>query len=89
MYTLFTDVNECLLDNGGCEDFCINNDGNFTCSCEIGYSLDINMLNCSDINECLINNGGCEHTCTNNDGSFWCSCDSGFLLDPNSLNCTG
>lgn len=32
-YVLLADVNECLNDNGGCEDFCVDTDGSFTCMC--------------------------------------------------------
>ncbi len=85
----FTDVNECLIGNGGCEHNCTNTAGNFSCSCDIGYSLDNNLLNCSDVDECNTDNGGCEHTCTNTVGNFSCSCNPGYLLEENSFNCSG
>ncbi|KAK6617037.1 hypothetical protein RUM44_005394 [Polyplax serrata] len=34
-----SDVNECALNNGGCDQKCINSPGNYTCSCNIGYEL--------------------------------------------------
>ena len=43
----FADVDECLTNNGGCEQVCTNTDGSFSCSCDSGYSLDSNLLNCS------------------------------------------
>ncbi len=41
------DVNECIIDNGGCEQSCTNSEGNFNCSCNSGYELDSNGFNCS------------------------------------------
>ena len=34
-----TDINECLDDNGNCEDVCINMEGNFMCQCSNGRLL--------------------------------------------------
>ncbi len=42
-----SDINECLTDNGDCEHTCTNTEGNFSCSCNIGYDLDSNRFNCS------------------------------------------
>ena len=33
------DVNECAVDNGGCEHVCINNDGSYSCECHDGSFL--------------------------------------------------
>ncbi|XP_046990617.1 sushi, von Willebrand factor type A, EGF and pentraxin domain-containing protein 1 [Schistocerca americana] len=33
------DINECLDNNGGCDQKCINSPGNFSCVCNIGYEL--------------------------------------------------
>ena len=41
------DINECDTANGGCEHSCTNTIGSFTCSCDTGYQLDGNGLNCS------------------------------------------
>lgn len=35
---LFTDINECATDNGGCDHTCTNTDGAFFCTCDDGYS---------------------------------------------------
>ena len=35
------DINECLIDNGGCNQICLNTQGSFTCSCGTGYILDV------------------------------------------------
>ena len=34
-----SDMNECLADNGGCQQDCFNNVGSYTCDCNVGYSL--------------------------------------------------
>ena len=44
---VFTDINECNTSNGGCEHSCTNTIGSFNCSCDTGYQLDGNGLNCN------------------------------------------
>lgn len=39
-------MNECLVNNGGCEHICTNSDGNFECSCQPGYDLGDDGLAC-------------------------------------------
>lgn len=39
---LFSDVNECLTDNGGCEGLCINTPGSYKCHCPAGFRTDGN-----------------------------------------------
>ena len=41
------DVNECITNNGGCEQKCKDNPGSYTCSCDSGYSLDIDDKGCT------------------------------------------
>ena len=36
---MFTDIDECSSDNGGCSQICTNEGGSYKCSCEIGYQL--------------------------------------------------
>ncbi len=47
LYPTITEIDECSTNNGGCEHDCDNNDGSFLCSCDSGYQLDNNSLNCS------------------------------------------
>ena len=44
---LSADVNECDTLNGGCETTCTNNNGSFVCSCDTGYILAANGLDCN------------------------------------------
>ena len=41
------DINECETANGGCEQTCSNTIGSFACSCDVGYQLNENELNCT------------------------------------------
>jgi len=41
-----TDVNECLVSNGGCQQRCSNSAGSYTCSCDTGFSLSSDSKTC-------------------------------------------
>jgi len=45
--TFIPDIDECAINEGGCEHICSNTIGSFYCSCFTGYQLDSNGLNCS------------------------------------------
>ena len=54
MLIYYTDINECLTDNGGCEHNCINLEGinsttglGYQCGCDNGYQLAPNYHNCN------------------------------------------
>ena len=40
------DIDECLTDNGGCNQTCTNSEGSFECSCATGFTLAEDSLNC-------------------------------------------
>ena len=40
------DTDECLTDNGGCNQTCTNTLGSFECSCDTGFTLAADNLNC-------------------------------------------
>ncbi|HQN73768.1 MAG TPA: LamG domain-containing protein, partial [bacterium] len=61
----FADVNECETDNGGCAQNCNNTPGSFNCTCDAGYTLNVDGFNCDDVNECETDNGGCAQNCNN------------------------
>lgn len=41
-----TDIDECRLNNGGCDHVCRNTVGSFECSCKKGYKLLTNERTC-------------------------------------------
>ena len=43
----FSDINECDIDNGGCEHNCTNVIYTFECSCQLGYNLTEDGFNCN------------------------------------------
>ena len=45
-YQFFSDIDECMVDNQ-CAQICTNTMGSFTCSCEDGFQLDENGLDCN------------------------------------------
>jgi hypothetical protein len=46
MVLLLLDMNECLLNNGGCEQTCRNVPGSCQCGCHSGYRLSNDMKTC-------------------------------------------
>ena len=44
---LFSDIDECALDNGGCDHECKNKPGSFECSCKSGYTLGKDGTTCT------------------------------------------
>ncbi|XP_061399860.1 protein tolkin [Musca vetustissima] len=49
----FTDIDECSINNGGCQHECRNTIGSYVCSCHNGYSLHENGHDCKE--------GECKH----------------------------
>ncbi|TKS85238.1 Fibrillin-3 Fibrillin-3 C-terminal peptide [Collichthys lucidus] len=87
--TQCNDVDECLVDNGGCRNKakCLNNRGSFSCLCESGFIL-VNNTICEDINECIeLNPCGVNEECKNIDGSFKCPCRVGFYRPASNMDC--
>ena len=39
---VYSDIDECATDNGGCTHTCTNTEGSYVCSCKGGYELDDN-----------------------------------------------
>ncbi len=46
VFYMYTDVNECNSDNGGCAQTCENTMGSFVCSCGAGFQLASDNLDC-------------------------------------------
>ncbi|XP_070174967.1 uncharacterized protein [Littorina saxatilis] len=77
-----SDVNECLTNHHNCSDdhvICINEDGGYSCGCEIGYTSN-GPQSCMDADECSdIMENNCEQECINTVGSYTCGCHRGYL----------
>ncbi|KAM7399497.1 hypothetical protein PAMP_018764 [Pampus punctatissimus] len=84
---LFTDVNECEVDKGGCEVYCCNTIGSYYCKCPEGSRLGPDGKACHDVNECKELNGGCQQTCVNTPGSYHCECSEGFRMHADGRTC--
>lgn len=41
------DIDECTIENGGCETFCTNSEGSYECSCQSGYALMPDLRSCT------------------------------------------
>ena len=53
-YSFHEDIDECDLDNGGCDQICTNAEGSFKCSCEPGYALAPNNRSCEGMYVCTL-----------------------------------
>ena len=43
----YIDIDECTDDNGGCQHICNNTGGSYYCSCNPGYSVNLDQQNCT------------------------------------------
>lgn len=44
---MLIDIDECLTDNGDCEQDCVNTTGSYFCECNVGYVLADDNFNCT------------------------------------------
>ncbi|XP_068699747.1 neuroendocrine convertase 2-like isoform X1 [Montipora foliosa] len=84
--TITTDVDECAIRNGNCQQTCVNTPGSFYCACRNGYKLLYGRW-CWNVNECRTRNGGCSYRCFDTRGSFYCTCSQGFQLLEDKKTC--
>ena len=43
------DINECAVNNGGCNQTCVDTDVGYNCSCFSGFQLASDMKNCTEL----------------------------------------
>ncbi|XP_078701706.1 uncharacterized protein LOC144927826 isoform X2 [Branchiostoma floridae x Branchiostoma belcheri] len=75
------DVDECLVNNGGCSHDCVNTDGSYHCVCPAGRLLNpLDNKQCDDVDECTLGPDLCHGnaTCINTPGSYICQCNQGY-----------
>ena len=71
-------IDECQIESScDANSQCTDSIGDFSCSCNEGYTGDGKVL-CEDVNECETFNCGPNTECLNNPGSFECLCLDGF-----------
>ena len=49
-HIIIIDIDECLNNNGSCEDICINTEGSFYCQCSTGLALSADNRTCEGKN---------------------------------------
>ncbi|KAG9337036.1 hypothetical protein JZ751_029895, partial [Albula glossodonta] len=87
-YLSCIDIDECTIQNGGCETFCTNSEGSYECSCHTGYALMPDQRSCTDIDECEENADICDGgQCTNIPGEYQCLCFDGFMASEDMKTC--
>ncbi|XP_052006867.1 oncoprotein-induced transcript 3 protein-like [Xyrauchen texanus] len=83
------DVNECVKENGGCAEVCINTMGSRHCECGPSKVLDVDGKSCKEIAECHNMNGGCSHECSSEEESYYCHCPQDLMLGDDKRTCQG
>ncbi|XP_012495615.1 PREDICTED: matrilin-3-like [Propithecus coquereli] len=81
------DINECTIDNAGCQDQCCNTIGSYYCTCQASQTLAEDGRGCDDVDECAVVNGGCQQRCINTLGTFHCECATGYRLHADERTC--
>lgn len=60
----YIDFNECTVNNGGCEQICVNQIASFDCRCFKGFMNESNGLNCTGMNYSILLLPTSPYSCT-------------------------
>ena len=86
---ILEDINECntlvnICKNGRCS----NTFGSYMCTCNNGYELSSNAIECIDVDECKNDPFICGvGQCVNTPGGFECVCPQGYMLASDGRGC--
>ncbi|KAL5013300.1 hypothetical protein ScPMuIL_007570 [Solemya velum] len=95
-------VDECAEDPTRCDQYCLDLEVGYACSCDPGYNLQDDLKTCEDIDECTRKLVTCHQSteCVNTQGSYNCRCKDGYVesefpgicddtdeCDTDSVNC--
>ena len=86
IFFFFPGINECLVNNGGCQHDCLDKDIGHECRCRIGFKLAADGKSCEDLDDCK-EFGICSQRCINTKGSYKCECGQGYALTANKRSC--
>ena len=78
---MFSDIDECMDQNGGCGHNCSNTVGSYRCSCLSGYTLNTTDNSCKGKQNCVLD-------CSLGYFLFWKAVTS-YLEDEARVNLTG
>ena len=53
-YVFFTDIDECSVNNGGCNQTCTNSIGSYQCSCSSGFTLNQDGHSCDSKSSTIV-----------------------------------
>lgn len=83
------DIDECAVENGGCDHLCENSAGSHACTCRPGFELSRNERSCFNINECIEGTHECDNNgyCQDSEGDYECACKRGYELLENKRTC--
>ncbi|XP_064010818.1 matrilin-2 isoform X2 [Pogoniulus pusillus] len=77
----------CSVVEHGCDHFCINTPGSYSCSCKQGYILNADHKTCSTEELCAAEQHSCQQICVNTPGSYVCQCYQGYELHADGKSC--
>uniref|UniRef100_A0A2C9KEN1 EGF-like domain-containing protein n=1 Tax=Biomphalaria glabrata TaxID=6526 RepID=A0A2C9KEN1_BIOGL len=79
------DINECEERSSNCQHKCTNTEGNYTCTCYTGYTLDPDGYTCNIDDSIKEKCYDCQQVCITGE-NVTCGCRLGYEPIPNSIN---